>query len=175
MKIYKYMFILLALSGSIFVNAAPSSVIINTQAPSQVDPEIAQFVDQFVKKWNRHDPKELVELWAENGDLINPSGEWEKGKVNVIKILSREHQGILSESKMTQEVTNVIRLSPTLAWVDAKVTLDVPGVPEGLDHHIVYLLQKQNDQWRILAIRPYQFLELHLGLIESPHASRINK
>lgn len=40
----------------------------------------------------------------------------------------------------------------------------------GLDHDILYLLVKQNNHWRILAVRPYQFLELHLGLFESPHA-----
>lgn len=153
-------------SGPLFVSAAPNN--------STVESEISQFVDLFVKKWNQHDPKELNELWAENGDLMNPAGEWEKGKANVLNILVREHRGALRESQMKQEITNILVLSPTTAWVDAKVGLNVPGVPEGLDrqldHHIVYLLVKQNNQWRILAVRPYQFLELHLGLFESPHA-----
>jgi hypothetical protein len=107
---------------------------------------------------------------------MNPAGEWEKGKANVLKILVREHHGVLRESQMKQEITNILVLSPTMAWVDAKVHLNIPGVPTGtgLDHHIVYLLEKQNNQWRILAVRPYQFLELHLGLLESPHASNKN-
>lgn len=140
------------------------------------DPEISQFVDLFVKKWNQHDPKELDELWAENGDLINPAGEWEKGKQNVLKILIREHRGVLRETQMQQEITNVLMLSPTLAWVDAKVTISVPGLTKelerNLDHHIVYLLEKQNNHWRILAARPYQFLEIHLGAFESPQAEK---
>lgn len=161
MKNIKFVLILFFAFGLSSINA------INT---SPADSGISQFVDLFVKTWNKHDPKELNELWAENGDLMNPSGEWEKGKANVLKILIREHQGVLRKSQMKQEITNVLNLSPTMAWVDAKVSLSIPGIPEGLDHHIVYLLVKQNDQWRILAVRPYQFLEIHLGLLESPHA-----
>lgn len=162
MKSSKYLSILFIFSGLLFVSAVSNSLT--------TEGEISQFVDQFVKKWNQHDPRELNELWAENGDLINPSGEWEKGKANVMNILVREHKGPLRESQMKQEITKILVLSPSLAWVDAKVSLNVPGVPSGLDHHIVYLLTKQNNQWRILAVRPYQFLELHLGLNESPHA-----
>lgn len=161
MKTYKSMLILFIFCGLCFISATSSPVI---------ESEISQFVDLFVKKWNQHNPIVLSELWAENGDLMNPAGEWEKGKSNVLKILVREHQGALRDSQMKQEITNILLLSPTMAWVDAKVRLTVPGVQEGLDHHIVYLLVKQNHQWRILAARPYQFLEIHLGLFESPHA-----
>lgn len=163
MKNYNYTFILLIFSGLLLISAAASS--------STVESEISQFVDLFVKKWNQHDPQELDELWADNGDLMNPAGEWEKGKANVLNILIREHRGVLRKSQMKQDITNILVLGPTMAWVDAKVSLSVPGIPEGLDHHIVYLLVKLNNQWRILAARPYQFLELHLGLFESPHAS----
>lgn len=140
---------------------------------SSVEAEIRQFVDLFVRKWNDHNPKELSTLWAENGDLMNPAGEWEKGRSNVLKILTREHQSVLRQSKMKQEVNNILVLSPTMAWVDSKVSISMPEITEGLDHHIVYLLTKQDNQWRILAARPYQFLELHLQFFESPHA--INK
>lgn len=166
MKSNKIILIILILSGLLFVSTI--------SALSTTESEITQFVDLFVKKWNQHDPKELNELWAENGDLMNPAGEWEKGKANVLNILVREHHGVLRKSQMKQEITNIIVLNPTTAWVDAKVSLNVPGVPDGLDHHIVYLLEKQNNQWRILAVRPYQFLELHLGLFESPHAFQSN-
>lgn len=163
MRNFKYMSLLF-----IFISFS----LLNADQNVPVEPEIQQFVATFVKKWNEHNPKELIELWAENGDLINPAGEWEKGKSNVINILLREHQGILNKSKMEQEITNVIMLNPTTAWVDAKVSLNIPGLPKELDHHVVYLLTKQNNQWRILAARPYQFLELHLGLLESPHAMK---
>lgn len=163
MKNYRYILTFLIFSWIIFISAAPTS--------SSIENEISQFVDLFVKKWNQHDPKELNELWAENGDLMNPAGEWEKGKANVLKILIREHRGPLRNSQMKQKITNILVLNPNMAWVDAKVSLNVPGVPESLDHHIVYLLVKENNQWRILAVRPYQFLELHLGLFESLHGS----
>lgn len=169
MKSSKYILMLFMLSGLLFISASPTSPI---------EQEIFQFVDLFVKKWNQHDPQALNELWAENGDLMNPAGEWEKGKANVLKILVREHHGILRESQMKQEITNILVLNPEMAWVDAKVNLKTPGVPEDLDrqldHHIIYLLVKLNNQWRILAVRPYQFLELHLGLFESPHAFKQN-
>lgn len=173
MKNCKNILMLFVFSGLLFVSAAPNSPAAAPNSPT-IEPEISQFVDLFVKKWNQHDPKELNELWAENGDLMNPAGEWEKGKANVLNILAREHRGVLRESKMKQEITNILVLSPTLAWVDAKVSVNVPGVPTGLDHHIVYLLIKQNNQWRILTVRPYQFLELHTGLFESPHAFQQN-
>lgn len=167
MKNSKYILMLFIFSGLLFVSA--------TSNFPKVESEITQFVDLFVKKWNQHDPRELNNLWAESGDLMNPSGEWEQGKDNVLKILVREHQGVLRESKMKQEITNILVLSPTLAWVDAKVNFSVPGVPTGLDHHIVYLLVKQNNQWRILAVRPYQFLEIHLGIPDSPHAYNMQR
>lgn len=160
----KSIFILFIFSAIFFVSSIPTT--------SPLEPEIYQFVDTFVNKWNKHDPKELSELWAEDGDLINPSGEWGKGKANVITILNKEHQGILRKSQMKQVIGKILILSPTTAWVDAKVSLTIPGIPEGLDHHIVYLLVKQNNQWRILAVRPYQFLEFHLGFFESPHAKK---
>lgn len=161
MKNSKCLLVFFALCGLLLISA---------NAPSSMESEISQFIDLFVKKWNQHDPKALDALWAENGDLMNPAGEWEKGKNNVLKILMREQGGVLRKSQMKQEVTNILILSPTMAWVDANVKLTIPGVPEGLDHHIVYLLVKQNNEWRILAARPYQFLELHLELSESPHA-----
>lgn len=157
-----YILTLLTACSLFFISATPNT--------PTIDPEIAQFVDLFVKKWNQHNPKELNELWAENGDLMNPAGEWEKGKANVLNILLREQRGQLRDSQMKQEITNVLILSPTLAWVDARVSLTIPGVPERITHHIVYLLEKQNGQWLILAARPYEFIELHLGLFESPHA-----
>ncbi|CDR34833.1 YybH family protein [Criblamydia sequanensis] len=158
MKNCKFTIMLFIISSLLFISAA--------QAPQLAEPEISQFVDLFVKKWNQHDPRELIELWAENGDLMNPAGEWEKGRANVLKNLIKEHRGLLYESQMKQEITNILVLSPTMAWVDAKVSLNVPGIASGLDHHIVYLLVKQNNQWKILAVRPYQFLDLNLGRFE---------
>lgn len=158
----KLLLSLFVLSGLLFISATSKS--------PPIESEISEFVDLFVKRWNQHDPKALSELWAENGDLINPAGEWEKGKSHVLNILMREHKGILRESKMAQEITNILLLSPTMAWVDAKVSISLPEISSGLDHHIVYLLVKENNVWKILAARPYQFLELHLGLFESPHA-----
>lgn len=185
MNIRQSLLMLYTFSGLLFIGATSASSVASDTSPgaivgatstadSTAEAEISQFVDLFVKKWNQHDPQELNALWAENGDMINPVGEWEKGKTNVLKILVREHRGVLREAQMKQTITNTLLLSPSMAWVDAKVSLKLPGVPENLerhlDHHIVYLLEKQNSHWRILAIRPYQFLEIHLGLFESPHA-----
>lgn len=159
----KFFLMLFVLCGCVLVGATP-----NTPDP---DSEIHQFVDLFVKKWNQHNPKELSQLWAENGDLMNPAGDWEKGRNNVLKILVREHQSLLHASEMKQKITNILFLSPNIAWVDANVSIYLNGFPKGsLDHHIIYLLVKENNQWRILAVRPYQFLELHVGHMESPHA-----
>lgn len=121
--------------------------------------EISQLISQFAEKWNQHNPQEMANFWSEDGDLLNPWGIWAKGRNEVEQIFIQEQTGSMKNSHMQQTIQDIRMLAPNVAWVDGNAHITGVITHEGqsktFDFHVVFLLVKQNNQWRIKAGRPY--------------------
>lgn len=127
-------------------------------------------LENFVKAWNSHDPKNMAILWTEDGDFINAWGKWGRGKNNVERIFKEEQSSDLNKTTMEQTIDSMRFLQPDLVFVDATSTLSSElSLPANksiyLEHHIVYLLQKKDGTWKILSARPYA-LQGHLTKVK---------
>lgn len=120
-------------------------------------------LENFVRAWNSHDPKNMIALWAEDGDFINAWGKWGRGRNNVERIFKEEQSSDLNKTTMDQTIDSMRFLQPDLVFVDATSTLSSEHAspatkPIYIEHHVIYVLQKKEGNWKILSARPYALL-----------------
>ncbi len=117
---------------------------------------------KFVAAWNRHDAKAMASVWAEDGDLINPMGQYARGRADIEKLIAAEHgsTGAMRECKGTIAAETVRILSPDVAVADWE--FHVSGVlqpkstqPQNLVFHVTTVLRKVGGSWAVFAARPY--------------------
>lgn len=123
--------------------------------------EISQVIQQFVENWNQHNPEKMADLWHEDGDLIRADGTWVKGREHVAQLFLQEQIEHMKDSTLHLTVQDVRLFAPNVAWVDAEGTIfnitDPAGLCRSFDHHVIFMIVKQNTRWGITAVRPYQF------------------
>lgn len=134
---------------------------------SKDNKEIIQAVSGFVDAWNNHDPKAMASFWAEEGDLINPWGNWGHNKKGVETLFQKDQskEGPFNKSRLKLSVTK-IRFIPdneNVAVVDVDgeaIGIKAPNVDSTtrITHHIVFVFFKQKGSWKIFAARPYKLV-----------------
>ena len=95
----------------------------------------------------------------EDGDLINPIGKMAKGRTEIEKLVSEEHNGPLKNSKAEMAVQNIRFLDDDLALVDAEHNLENAKGPGGkvLKHQtfrVTAVLKKEDGKWFWVSARP---------------------
>lgn len=133
----------------------------NTVAPS-VASEPQTVIAAFIKAWNGHDPKAMAALWVEDGDLLDPWGKMSSGKRLVEKAFATDQTGRFKSSSISLSIDSV-RFLGDVAIVDTTGRITnvkgADGSPEpNLDHHVVWVMQRQGGNWRIVSARPYTLI-----------------
>lgn len=140
---------------------APGSA--TAAAEQQEKQQIQSRIDEFTAAWNRHDAEQMSAIWAEDGDLINPSGRHAQSRAEVKKLLADEHASVMKQSKHEMKVASV-RMVGDVALVDMDSTVTGMRNPEGgadlppLKLHIFAVMKQQDGKWMILSARPYSYL-----------------
>lgn len=131
-----------------------------TRPGANNSPAVTEFMQNFDKALNSHNPAEIANFWAPNGDLMTPWGRWMMGRTQIQKYFESERSGPMSGSMTQQNVDLNRQLSPDLISVDATVRVAVPD-SKGSEHfllqHGVYVLTKIDGQVKILSARLYEF------------------
>lgn len=152
-----YSSILLAISSFAIAWGSPPT------PPTADQEEVATLVTHFVHYWNLHDPQGIASLWLEDGDLIKADGTWARGRSEVEKLFVEEQAGLMRNSSLHLAIQNARMFSNDTAWIDLNGIIlninDTPDTSRTFEHHVIFLLVKQNQQWRIAAVRPYQFYQ----------------
>lgn len=134
----------------------------NLSPPAEADQAaIFKLVDDFVQKWNQHNPKEMASLWTEDGDLVSPWGQWAKNKAEVEQNFILEQNGNLKNTTMKQTIHQIRLIAPNIALIDVEANItgiNAKDMPKSFPHHAVYLAVKQNGVWRIAAARAYHLM-----------------
>lgn len=123
---------------------------------------IKQRAAEWILAWSTHDPKRLAGFWAEDGDLILPSGSGVAGRAEVEKVLQQELATTLKDSTYELKIQAVHFIKPDVALVDwtgvmhDMRTSDGKALPPQTEH-VTAVLVKELDQWFFASTRPGPF------------------
>jgi uncharacterized protein (TIGR02246 family) len=140
-------------------------------AASDDEAAVKKHTADFAAAWNKHDPKAMAALWADDGDLINPWGRVAKGRPEVEKLFADEQtgKGPLRDSTFELKGETVRFPTPDVAVDDWEISVTGAYDPDGAKHegalefHCTVVLKKAGGAWTNFAVRPY---------LKGPAASR---
>ena len=149
-------------------SSKPSSSHVSTEQEAsplghaKISPDINSFLQSLESAWNAHNSNSLASLWTSNGDLITPWGRWIVGSLQIEKHFDKQKTGPLGKGKVELSLDSMRYLTAQLAVLDVTIKLsnilDPQGeLPPNLLQHAVFILTKENDLWKIVSLRVYQF------------------
>jgi uncharacterized protein (TIGR02246 family) len=120
---------------------------------------IRKLYEDFVTLWNRHDAAAMSEMWAIDGDHLEPDGTRAKGRSNVTKLFMKQHTTVFKDSTLKLTIDDVWFVSTGVAMVDGGYELsgvvapDGSPIPERKGHLTALLTNEGGDKWLIAASR----------------------
>lgn len=120
-------------------------------AQSGDEAAVRQVVQKYMDARDRNDPHAIEALFTSDADQLVSSGEWRKGRPEVVKGTMASSQS--SGGKRTITVTSVRFLTPTVAIADGHY--DLTGLAGGATRNMwtSIVVTHTADGWRIAAIR----------------------
>src|SRR5450432_2675268 len=112
---------------------------------------VRQGVQKYMDARDQNDPRAIEALFTADADQLVSSGEWRKGRAEVVKGTMASSQS--SGGKRTIAVTSVRFLAPGVAIADGHY--DLTGLAGGSTRNMwtSIMLARGADGWRIAAIR----------------------
>jgi uncharacterized protein (TIGR02246 family) len=136
---------------------------LSTRVPDELRPGLLALVGRINAALSRNDSKAFAAEFAEDASLINPGGEYARGRADVEALIKKDLDGILRDSKSSMELIGARQLSPTLAGADLTHHIDRAHYPDGkvgpLDVHVACVCRRSGSNWELLDARPYVFLK----------------
>ncbi|WP_084639817.1 nuclear transport factor 2 family protein [Kaistia adipata] len=121
--------------------------------------ELQPLLDTLAACMDRGDARGAAALFAEDSNLISPSGMIGTGAAGVQRVIAADMQTILKASHSHFTIDSVRPLGD-MAFVDA--THEISGGQAGaagtLEVHVVLLARKQGAGWKLAEARPYLFV-----------------
>jgi uncharacterized protein (TIGR02246 family) len=125
---------------------------------SREEQAIQKQVDTFVAAWNRHDPRAMSHVYAEDADLINPSGRVARSRNEIEALFRDEQAGHFKDSHFSMSPQRAQFLTADIAVVtytfEAAGTIDPSGNRTTMRGHVTNVYRKQGDTWQVVACRP---------------------
>jgi uncharacterized protein (TIGR02246 family) len=120
-------------------------------AQSADESAVRHVVQKYMDARDQQDPHAIEALFTTDADQLVSSGEWRKGRPEVVKGTMASSQA--SGGKRTITVTSVRFLAPTVAIADGHY--DLTGLAGGATRNMwtSIVLARGSDGWRIAAIR----------------------
>jgi uncharacterized protein (TIGR02246 family) len=121
--------------------------------------EIQPLFDSLAACMDRGDAREAAAHFAEDANLISPSGLHGSGATGVQRVLATDMGSILKGTH-SQFTIEAVRPVGDAVFVDA--THEIVGAETGggqpIQIHVVALLRKQGGGWKLMEARPYAFM-----------------
>jgi uncharacterized protein (TIGR02246 family) len=115
--------------------------------------------DDFAMAWNHHDAEALGNMWAIDGDHLEPDGTVAKGRDAVTKLLKRQHETVFKDSELDLTIDDVWFMADGhIALVDGGYQLTGAALPDGTPipprkGHLTAILLHESGKWWIVASR----------------------
>ena len=119
---------------------------------------IRKIYEEFTAAWNRHDTKTMGDMWALDGDHLEPDGHLAKGRAEVEALLTKQHATVFKNSHLGLTIDSVWFVSGNVALVDGSYEVsgiqDLEGRPiPTRKGHLTSVLLNERDKWWIAASR----------------------
>jgi uncharacterized protein (TIGR02246 family) len=131
------------------------------QQEARIDASLQQTIDAFVQAFNRYDAAAVASFWAEDGTLLNPVGNYGRGRAGVEKVFREDAQRVLGGATVSIEVRTARPVGSDHVLLDCEQEARNCRMPDGttgtMRLHLVVLAQRTADGWKWLDARPYRF------------------
>lgn len=130
-----------------------------TSADTSDEEAIRARAMQFPDAWNKHDAKAMVELWADDGDFVDPFGQAAQGKDAVEKLFAESFETYMKETTYSLSLKWIDMVRPDVAistWDGMVGGMKNPGGEALPDlHHIVTVVTEkdENGKWWVVSTR----------------------
>jgi uncharacterized protein (TIGR02246 family) len=121
------------------------------------DSSIVALHNKLAAAWSANDGTAFAAFFAEDGSLINPFGERADGREALTAMYSEYFGGMLKGTTTSVSLTHVRPVGPDHAFADAEQTIYAPDGAVLMALHVVNLLRRDGDDWRLVDSRPYAF------------------
>ena len=118
---------------------------------------VVAFHEKLAAAWSANDGTVFAAFFTEDGSLINPFGERADGREALTAMYSDYFGGMLKGTTTSISLTHLRPIEPDHALADAVQTIYAASGDVLLALHVVNLLQKDGDDWRLVDSRPYAF------------------
>ncbi len=114
--------------------------------------------------WQNGNIESLIECLTDNIVVVNPFGQSAIGKIEFRKMLVEFLNGPGKNTKHTSTILRISFITDGVASVDGKAIINSADKNKNLDnsspliHYFTDILVKQNERWKIAAIRAYTFI-----------------
>jgi uncharacterized protein (TIGR02246 family) len=119
------------------------------------DNSVVAFHTKVAAAWSANDGAAFAAFFTEDGSLINPFGERADGREALAAMYSEYFGGMLKGTTTSISLTHVRPIGPDHAFADAEQTIYAANGDVLLALHVVNLLRRDGDDWRLVDSRPY--------------------
>ena len=110
----------------------------------------------FQTAWNSHDMGSLRTLFHEDATFVNRFGHYVRGIEAIVDLHTPIHASIYSDSKLDNELIDVVAISDDAAvvhfWSRLTAGAAHPAGPHAVDTLILAVLTRRAGEWRIKAL-----------------------
>jgi len=119
---------------------------------------IRRMYEDLVEAWNRHDVPALANLWAIDGDHLEPDGTRAKGRDSVAKLFRHQHDTFFKDSVLDMNLEDVWFHGDDLSIVDGTYELRGARLPNGSElparrGRFTSVLIYEGGHWQVAASR----------------------
>ncbi len=118
---------------------------------------VAAFHEKIAAAWSANDGTAFAAFFTEDGSLINPFGERADGRAALTSMYSEYFGGMLNGTTTSISLTHSRPVGPDHALADVEQTIYAANGDVLMALHVVNLLRKDGDDWRLADSRPYAF------------------
>ncbi|MFT4570681.1 MAG: hypothetical protein ACI8TX_001495 [Hyphomicrobiaceae bacterium] len=120
--------------------------------------QIRALYEDFETGWNTHNADQMADMWALDGDHLEPDGRSAQGREEVRMLFTKQHASFFKDTILDLSIDSVWFVSGNVALIDG--TYSVAGIkdPAGTqlptrEGHLTSVLLFEKDRWWIAASR----------------------
>ena len=136
----------------------PASNIGGIRSDEVNENAIRALYQQFGELWNKHDAAGLANMWALDGDHIEPDGHHADGRDAILDLLTKQHGSVFKNTVLTLGIEDVWFMTGDVALVDGTYAISGIVAPDGTPiaprkGNITSVLLKEGGKWWLAASR----------------------
>jgi uncharacterized protein (TIGR02246 family) len=118
---------------------------------------VAAFHEKLAASWSDNDGAAFAAFFTEDGSLINPFGERADGRDALRTMYTAYFAGMLKGTTTSIDLAHLRLVGTDDAFADADQTVYSADGDVVLTLHVVNLLRRDGNSWRLVDSRPYAF------------------